>query len=36
MDFLILHADLLLIDDAAGRAEAKRRSLRVTERCPQR
>jgi predicted nucleic acid-binding protein len=25
-----LHADLLLIDDAAGRAEAKRRSLRVT------
>lgn len=25
-----LHADLLLIDDAAGRAEAKRRHLRVT------
>ena len=25
-----LHADLLLIDDAAGRAEAKRRNLRVT------
>ena len=25
-----LHADLLLIDEAAGRAEAKRRSLRVT------
>ena len=25
-----LHADLLLIDDAAGRAEARRRSLRVT------
>lgn len=24
------HADLLLIDDAAGRAEAKRRQLRVT------
>ena len=26
----ILHADLLLIDEAAGRAEAKRRHLRVT------
>ena len=25
-----LHADLLLIDEAAGRAEAKRRHLRVT------
>jgi predicted nucleic acid-binding protein len=25
-----LHADLLLIDEAAGRAEAKRRNLRVT------
>ena len=25
-----IHADLLLIDDAAGRAEAKRRNLRVT------
>lgn len=25
-----IHADLLLIDDAAGRAEAKRRRLRVT------
>ncbi len=25
-----IHADLLLMDDAAGRAEAKRRSLRVT------
>jgi predicted nucleic acid-binding protein len=25
-----MHADLLLIDEAAGRAEAKRRSLRVT------
>lgn len=25
-----LHADLLLIDEAAGRAEAKRRQLRVT------
>ena len=25
-----LHADLLLIDEAAGRAEAKRRKLRVT------
>jgi predicted nucleic acid-binding protein len=25
-----IHADLLLIDDAAGRAEAKRRHLRVT------
>ena len=25
-----LHADLLLMDDAAGRAEAKRRRLRVT------
>lgn len=25
-----IHADLLLIDDAAGRAEAKRRSIRVT------
>lgn len=25
-----LHADLLLIDEAAGRAEAKRRRLRVT------
>jgi predicted nucleic acid-binding protein len=25
-----IHADLLLIDDAAGRAEATRRSLRVT------
>jgi predicted nucleic acid-binding protein len=25
-----VHADLLLIDDAAGRAEAKRRHLRVT------
>ena len=32
-----MHADLLLIDEAAGRAEAKRRHLRVTgtlrERC---
>ncbi len=26
----LLHADLLLIDEAAGRAEAKRRNLRVT------
>jgi predicted nucleic acid-binding protein len=26
----VRHADLLLIDDAAGRAEAKRRNLRVT------
>ena len=26
----ILHADLLLIDEAAGRAEARRRHLRVT------
>jgi len=26
----MLHADLLLIDEAAGRAEAKRRHLRVT------
>lgn len=26
----ILHADLLLIDEAAGRAEARRRNLRVT------
>lgn len=26
----MLHADLLLIDEAAGRAEAKRRQLRVT------
>ena len=26
----ILHADLLLIDEAAGRTEAKRRNLRVT------
>ena len=26
----VIHADLLLIDDAAGRAEAKRRNLRVT------
>lgn len=26
----VIHADLLLIDDAAGRAEARRRSLRVT------
>jgi predicted nucleic acid-binding protein len=25
-----VHADLLLIDEAAGRAEAKRRHLRVT------
>ena len=25
-----MHADLLLIDEAAGRAEAKRRNLRVT------
>ena len=25
-----MHADLLLIDEAAGRAEAKRRQLRVT------
>jgi predicted nucleic acid-binding protein len=25
-----IHADLLLIDEAAGRAEAKRRNLRVT------
>jgi hypothetical protein len=25
-----VHADLLLIDEAAGRAEAKRRQLRVT------
>lgn len=25
-----IHADLLLIDDAAGRAEARRRNLRVT------
>jgi predicted nucleic acid-binding protein len=25
-----LHADLLLMDEAAGRAEAKRRQLRVT------
>jgi predicted nucleic acid-binding protein len=25
-----MHADLLLIDDAAGRAEARRRNLRVT------
>ncbi len=25
-----MHADLLLIDEAAGRAEAKRRHLRVT------
>jgi predicted nucleic acid-binding protein len=25
-----MHADLLLIDEAAGRAEAKRRRLRVT------
>ena len=25
-----VHADLLLIDDAAGRAEAKRRNLRAT------
>ena len=25
-----LHADLLLIDEAAGRAEARRRHLRVT------
>jgi predicted nucleic acid-binding protein len=25
-----VHADLLLIDEAAGRAEAKRRNLRVT------
>ena len=27
---VVLHADLLLIDEAAGRAEAKRRNLRVT------
>lgn len=26
----VVHADLLLIDEAAGRAEAKRRNLRVT------
>jgi len=26
----VIHADLLLIDEAAGRAEAKRRNLRVT------
>ncbi len=26
----VLHADLLLIDDAAGRTEARRRHLRVT------
>ena len=26
----VMHADLLLIDDAAGRVEAKRRKLRVT------
>ena len=26
----VRHADLLLIDEAAGRAEAKRRNLRVT------
>jgi predicted nucleic acid-binding protein len=25
-----MHADLVLIDEAAGRAEAKRRNLRVT------
>ena len=25
-----MHADLLLIDEAAGRAEAKRRNLRVS------
>jgi predicted nucleic acid-binding protein len=25
-----MHADLLLIDEAAGRAEARRRNLRVT------